>query len=371
MRGLPTLRFNAQLTVARARVSVVIPCFNYGRYLADAVRSVLTQEGVDVDVIIVDDASKDDSLDVAYALAESDRRVSVMANPTNSGAVLTFNLGLAAAGGEFLVRLDADDMLTPGSLARAVAVMRAFPEVGLVYGRPIHFSGDMLPAFRSRNPRWLVWKGPDWLATRCADGTNVITSPEAMMRRAVVDVVGGQRQLAHTHDMEMWLRIAAHADVAYIRGVDQAWHREHPGSLSSHAENPIVILADIRDAFEVLFEYLGPNYPEIGELRRSARAAVARQAWEQARRTLDRGQKTPEAEALVAFARECAPSSAERFRIVTSPAPCVSIVRRSWGVVARARRRSREMIRKFRWRRTGVYEPLLVGRSGSRGLSER
>ena len=64
--------------------------------------------------------------------------------------VATFNDGAKTATGEFLVRLDADDLLTPGSLARATQLARAYPSVGLVYGHPIHFSTESLP--ESRKP---------------------------------------------------------------------------------------------------------------------------------------------------------------------------------------------------------------------------
>ena len=62
--------------VGAPRVSVVIPCYNYGRYLPDAVASALDQDGLDVDVLVVDDASPDDSAEVARRLAAADPRVS-------------------------------------------------------------------------------------------------------------------------------------------------------------------------------------------------------------------------------------------------------------------------------------------------------
>lgn len=117
-----------------ATVTVVIPNFNYARYLSAAIASVLTQEGVVVDVVVVDDASSDDSVAVASRLAASDPRIQVVRQETNRGPVDTFNRGLDHVTGEFLVRLDADDMLTPGSLSRSVSLAQAFPSVGLVYG---------------------------------------------------------------------------------------------------------------------------------------------------------------------------------------------------------------------------------------------
>jgi hypothetical protein len=258
-------------------VTVVIPCFNYARYLRAAVESVLIQEGALVDIVIVDDASTDKSLAVARELASRHRRIRVMAHPDNLGAVRTFNDGLAQASGEFLVRLDADDMLSPGSIARSVAVARAFPSVGLVYGHPVHFSSALPPVARQTAKSWTVWPGRMWLAHRCRTGTSVITAPEVLMRRSVVDIVGGQQPLAHAHDTEMWMRMAAFADVAHIEGADQAFHRTHPGSLSSGVD----IMTDLlerRAAFSTLFSGPAASLAEAPELLRMAMRSLAAEA---------------------------------------------------------------------------------------------
>ncbi|WP_261777011.1 glycosyltransferase family 2 protein [Rhodococcoides kroppenstedtii] len=278
----------AAVDTSGVHVGVVIPCFEYADYLEDAVRSVLEQRGVTVEIVIVDDASTDDSLVVARRLAAADERVQVLAHTVNTGPVATFNDGLARVSGDYLVRLDADDMLTPGSLARAVAVGESEPTVGLIYGHPLHLTGETRPPARERATSWAVWHGQDWLADRCRNALNVITSPEVVMRRSVVDLVGGQRDLAHTHDMEMWLRIAAVADVAYIRGADQAWHRDHPRSLSAREVDPLRDLQERRDAFDVLFDGVGDRIVEVDRRRTEARAALAADACRRIRGLYDR-----------------------------------------------------------------------------------
>ncbi|HWI31343.1 MAG TPA: glycosyltransferase family 2 protein [Microbacterium sp.] len=355
-----------------ATVTVVIPCFNYARFLPQAVDSVLTQEGVTVDVIVVDDASTDESVSVAERLAAADPRVRVVKNERNRGAVETFNRGLADARGEFLVRLDADDMLTPGSLRRAAAVMQRLPGVGLVYGHPIHFEGDALPAPRIVARSWTVWSGRDWLQARCVDGSNVITSPEVLMRRSVIDVVGGQRPLAHTHDMEMWLRIAAHSDIAYIVGADQAWHRDHADSLSTKAEHPLLILTEVRDAFDVLFDGLGADYEGADELRARAHRAIALEALAHASRDLDRGRSSGDVDKLLRFADETDATIGETAlrrrleRRTRSDRGLPSFVIAATGIFPRLRRRMRQRVRDRRWSATGVYEPLTI-RSAAAG----
>src|SRR5664280_1902910 len=132
----------------KPRVSVVVPCYNYGRFLAGCICSVLFQPGVEVDILIIDDASSDGSDVVAKRLAECDPRIRVICHPTNRGHIATYNEGLQEVDAQYLVLLSADDMLTSGALSRAVAVMEIHKTVGLVYGNPLSFSGRVVPTAR-------------------------------------------------------------------------------------------------------------------------------------------------------------------------------------------------------------------------------
>lgn len=289
--------------IHRATVTIVIPCFNYAQYLKAAVDSALDQDLVDVDVVIVDDDSTDESLAVATRLASRDSRIHVIAHARNVGAVLTFNDGLKRATGEFLVRLDADDMLTPGSLRRAVAVARAFPSVGLVYGHPVHFTAAEPPAAQCEVRSWTVWPGVVWLAERCRAATSVITAPEVLMRRSVVERVGGQRDLPHAHDTEMWMRIAAFSDVAHIDGADQAYHRGHPGSLSSSV-GIVQDLEERRLAYRILFAGQAASLTESARLLPLAMRALAAEALTVVCRDYERGRHgDPRVDRLIEFAK--------------------------------------------------------------------
>lgn len=114
------------------------------------------------------------------------------------------------------------------------------------------------------------------------------------MRKSVVDEVGGQQPLAHTHDMEMWLRIAAFSDVAYLRGCDQAWHREHEKSLSARKVDSLVDLDERRAAFDTLFAGIAARIPGIEVLRAAADRALDRESIAVARHEADRGSVTAE-----------------------------------------------------------------------------
>src|SRR4051812_31139452 len=107
-----------------AKIDVVIPCYNYGRFLEECVGSVLDQPIRDVRILIIDDASSDNSLSVARKLAEADPRVNVTAHSINRGHIFTYNEGLLDwASAEYTLLLSADDLLTRGALGRAVEVL--------------------------------------------------------------------------------------------------------------------------------------------------------------------------------------------------------------------------------------------------------
>jgi hypothetical protein len=275
----------------RPLVSVIVPCFNYGRFLDGAVASVIGQRRVNVEVIIVDDASTDDSAEVADAIAAREPAVQVLRNVTNQGHVRTFNNGYALATGEFIVRLDADDLLTPGSLARAVALFDAFPEVGLVYGHPRHFEEPDPPAARTGRPNWTIWHGRDWLAERCRAGVNCLTTPEAIVRASVMREIGPlSTRLRFAQDMEMWLRVSAVADVGRVNGVDQALHRDHPTSMSATAgSDTMTDLAERREVFQAVFDAVGSRVTGASELHTLARRRLAREALDHALHAVDRG----------------------------------------------------------------------------------
>lgn len=294
-------------------VSVVVPCYNYGHYVGEAVRSLLEdQPGVDLRVLIIDDASPDGSAEVVKAIAASDRRVECSLHQTNQGLVRTCNDGIDWADGDYTGVLDADDRLTPGSLRRAVDLMEANLSVGFAYGHPIHYQDGSVPRpARTRVRGWSVWAGQWWLERRFRDGHSVITAPEVVMRTSVVKRVGGPTpQLEHANDTELWMRLAANADVGYIRGADQAYYRVHSASMSARRAL-LVDLYERKGAYDLAAGYCRDKLPEIAQLSDVVYRKLAREALWAAARAYDRGHtdRVP-VDGLIQFALDCWPGAA-------------------------------------------------------------
>jgi hypothetical protein len=342
-------------------VSVVVPCYNYGHFLPDSLPSALSQAGVDVEVVVVDDASTDDSAEVAHTFAKQDQRVRLIRHAANAGHVVAFNTGLAAATGEFIVRLDADDLLTPGSLARAVALFDAFPSVGLVYGHPHHFTTPKPPPSHTELRGWTVWSGLDWVRERCRLGVNCITTPEAIVRSTVVAEVGPlSLRLKFAQDMEYWLRVASVSDVARVDGADQALHRDHAASMSVTSGSGVLLdLRERREVFDTVFDGPGAKLPGADELRALARRTLAAEALQNASHAYDRGRTADvDIDAFIGFAISTSPEAKDlpqwralqwRRRAGAQFSPLVPNFAASvlW-------RRAQREVRYRRWRKAGV-----------------
>jgi GT2 family glycosyltransferase len=294
-------------------VSVIVPCYRYADVLEGCIDSVMSQAGVDVRVLILDDCSPDDTPAVASRLAAQHARVEYRRNETNRGLIATANAGLEWADGEYVVLLSADDLLVPGSLRRATLVMSENPQVGMVYGRPLYaHAGKPMPTPGGRWAATDIRSGAEWIRLRCRTGHNCISSPEVVVRTSVHRQVGGyDPRCTHTSDLNLWLRIAAVSDIAYVRGVPQAIYRIHPDSMLRNQGGTMVDLSERRAAFDSFLEH-APHLPGAAELRATFGRALARQALWRASRAVDQGRLDgPDpVDELVAFAFDVCPDAA-------------------------------------------------------------
>jgi glycosyltransferase involved in cell wall biosynthesis len=175
-------------------VTVVVTCFNYGRYLEEAVESALQQAGGSPQVIVVDDGSTEPAtLDV---LARLKRTVEVV-RQENAGVAAARNAGLNRAQTPYLLVLDADDRLTRSALKDLKPPLEHDPSLGFAYGRA-HFFGDWegeLP-FPPYDPYRLLYRH--------------IIGLSALMRNEVAESTGGFDEQFAFEDWEFWLNALAH-----------------------------------------------------------------------------------------------------------------------------------------------------------------
>jgi glycosyltransferase involved in cell wall biosynthesis len=276
-----------------SRVDIIVPCYKYGHYLRGCIQSVLSQPVHDLRVLILDDASPDDTPAVAKELVSQDCRIAYRRHDTNHGHIATYNEGLEWATGEATLLLSADDLLTPGALARTLELLDAHSDVALVWGRQVIFEKDdsmPRPCLSPGNPKWKVLSGAEFLETVCASGNNPVMTPTAVVRTGVLKRIGGYRSdLPHTADMELWCRCAVHGAVG-ILDVDQAFKRMHGRNMQLDYLN--TALGDIcqrKAAFDVFFQHFGDAIADSPRLRRVAAEALADEAFWAASGAFDGG----------------------------------------------------------------------------------
>src|SRR6185369_9150749 len=179
---VPSATSNERMTrYVSGRASVVIPCFNASRYLREAIESALAQTHRDVEVVVCDDGSRDDSAAIAESFGS---RVQCL-RQANAGPSAARNRALAAATGEYVALLDADDRFHASKLERQIAVLAERPEVGAVYcgWRLVDEAGRALP-----EQGWPTVEGD--LLPRLVLGA-LFHPVSVVMRRDLVDAVGG------------------------------------------------------------------------------------------------------------------------------------------------------------------------------------
>lgn len=190
-------------------VSVVIATYNMGKYVCEAVDSVLAQPMQDLEVIVVDDGSKDDTLEVLKRYA-GNSRVRVIATP-NQGQPKAKNTGVHASRGRFIAFCDADDYWLPNKLALQLPRFEMDAKVGVVYSPITRLHSD--GTFHEEYGREF-FRG-DVLARMFV--RNIVPFGTAVIRRECIDQVGAfDENFPMGIDWELWLRIAPHWHFDYV-----------------------------------------------------------------------------------------------------------------------------------------------------------
>ncbi len=207
---------DATATGATPTVSVLMATYNFRGYLEESVGSILSQTFRDFEFILIDDGSTDGSDALLRDIAAKDTRVRLLIRP-NKGLTKSLNEGLALCRGEFVARMDADDVSLPQRLEKQVAYLRDHPECVLLgsrvlridpYGSPLDESDNKLT--HEEIDKQLLTEGLGF----------AITHPVATFRRDAAEKIGGYReQFTASQDLDMWLRLAEVGRIANLPDV--------------------------------------------------------------------------------------------------------------------------------------------------------
>ena len=216
------------------KVSVIVPTFNSARYIQDALASVLAQGYQDLEIIVVDDASTDNTAEVVTGL--NSRKISYIRLPENHGGPSKArNIGIENSRGELIVLFDSDDLMLPGRIEYAVSAMDEHPEVGMVCSDAVkfdaikgnyvynHLNSGHYGRFRALETRCvssnlsIIGKQQ---AYKCLFYENYVQTSSATIRKKVFDDIGNfDESLPNAEDLDMWFRILHRYDLGFVDAV--------------------------------------------------------------------------------------------------------------------------------------------------------
>lgn len=267
-----------------ASVDVAVPCYQYGCFLGDCLASILSQDVAALRVLVIDNASTDNSVEIAQEFARRDNRVEVVARNRNLGATASYNDGIDWAGSDFFLLLDADDVLAPGCLARATRFLDAHPDVAMSYGAELResFAPGALPLFgpSRSDDGWTIEPGPDFIRRLCRSAINHVGATTVVRRTAAQKAAGYYRaEIPYTDDMELWMRLALVGDVASTASI-QAARRLHPRQdTNTYMDFLVRDVIERAKAFDCFFAHEGAALPDAQRLHAMARRQLADQSY--------------------------------------------------------------------------------------------
>jgi glycosyltransferase involved in cell wall biosynthesis len=247
-------------------VSVIVPCFNHARFLPEAVASILSQSHSDLELILVDDCSSDNSWDLMKSFAAKDHRVKAVRHEYNQGLPTTRNDGLRIAKGAFIAFCDSDDVWETRKVETQLRLLRSHPDYDMVYCETLIIDEHGTPTGeRFSDPYPLPTIHSGWLFPQLLRG-NFINVQSALMRRRCLDSVGHfDKDLRVLEDWWYWVQLSRRHRFLF-----------HPEPLARYRVHGQSMNAMKTRSFPVtrvkLFRRLLDNYPDLDL---SAKAHIA------------------------------------------------------------------------------------------------
>lgn len=252
------------------RVSVLIPTYNYARYLCEAIESVLAQKFTDFELLIIDDNSCDDTAGVVSRYQKLDKRICFRVNDGNIGMVENWNLCLGEARGEYVKYLFADDRLCgEEALGLMVEALDSNPDSSLVAcaRRIIDSEGNPMSVFTHFPDSGYI--DGRRVINRCLRyQKNLVGEPTAVMFRHQPSTPGFNPHFHHIVDLEFWFRLLEKGGLAYINRPLAAFRR-HDGQKTWFNSRDVVVVDDTK---RLLSDYVlnkKKSYIDLSRVRRS------------------------------------------------------------------------------------------------------
>ncbi len=203
------------------RVSVITPSYNQGEFLERTILSVLNQDWPNLEYIIIDGGSKDDSRGIIETYAE---HLTCWVSEPDRGQTDALKKGLKKASGKYVTWIGSDDVLLPGAITKMVAPLEENPEAGIVYG------GVAFIDHQDRVKKALSY--PDLsLEKLLYHKHSTLAQPSSLVRRETLDLAGGlDESLSYCMDYDLWIRLLRISKCVNLGDTILSGYRLHPDS---------------------------------------------------------------------------------------------------------------------------------------------
>jgi glycosyltransferase involved in cell wall biosynthesis len=236
-------------------VSVIIPTYNRAQMLREALDSVRRQTVQDVEIVVIDDGSSDDTAEVVQSYGPT----VVLLRQTHQGVAAARNLGIQRSRASLVAFLDSDDLWLPKKLERQLGYLQANPHVGLVYTRMWSYHIDDVSR-RRLEPRSVARSFQELL-----NGPNSVTTSTVVVRRRCLEAVGlFNPTLPAVEDHELWLRVAQRFALGFMDEPLAEYRR--------HGQSTTADLARLHDGYRRCYEIILQQYRgSLGDARAAER----------------------------------------------------------------------------------------------------
>ena len=241
------------------RVSIVTPSYNQGQFIEETIRSVLLQGYPNLEYIVMDGGSTDESVNI---IRKYEPWLTRWVSQPDRGQSYAINKGWEMSTGDILAWINSDDIYRKNAFSKAVEYLVANPSISVVYSDTwvINEDGEKIKHFHSREFQ---------LSEFVNSGVNWLPQPTTFIRREALDTVGLlNEQLYFNMDYELWLRIGLHFELSYLQDAVFACMRQHPASKGATK-------LQFPERVEVLKGFLR-QLPPSSNLSRAAKQGISR-----------------------------------------------------------------------------------------------
>jgi len=227
------------------RVSVIVTCYNYAKYLEVCLKSILNQTYQDFELVIVNDGSTDDTDEIVSKFLDN-KKVRYI-NQSNTGQAIATNNGIRAASGELIAFLDADDLWEPTKLEKQVRLFTR-DSIGVVYSRIRFMDEAGSPLDRQLEGKY--YTPCSGYVTDALLFENFIPYSSTVVRKACFDKFGMfNPEYKNGLDWDLWLRISREYEFDFVDEYLLIYRIGHPGQLTSNVERSVQCADLIFDRF--------------------------------------------------------------------------------------------------------------------------